>query len=165
MPVKLAPSNMYGHWTHCEPKVCEFQHGQTMIYVCYDAERSMESRLAVAQASIDAVFDEVDGALGFARKVLETRNPEFWQNASRLQQMQSAPVLLAVRYSLGREYPVYEVLWNPLFEPDAGVALAADGTQEDVHVTRTPDDHFVYVERLGAQQYAHVARADIVGHS
>ncbi len=27
MAIILSPSKMYGHWTHCEPKVCEFQHG------------------------------------------------------------------------------------------------------------------------------------------
>jgi len=158
MAIKLLPAEMYGHWTHCEPKVCEFQHGATMIYVSYSDDKPMESRLAVARITVDAAFEETGNALEFARQISERQNPEFWLNAKRISLKQSPLIVFAVRYPLDSDLPVYEISWNPIFEPEVGVSLSEDWMEEQVLVDRLPEnDDVIYLKRLGAQRYAQVA--------
>jgi hypothetical protein len=158
MAIKLTPSEMYGHWTHCEPKVCEFQHGVTMIYVSYSDHKPMESRLAVAQTTIEAAFKETENALEFARTISEKQNPEFWQNASRILLTQSPLIVFAVRYPIDSDLPIYEISWNPIFEREIGIALSKDWVEEQVQVEHLPEnEEIIYVKRLGPQRYAHVA--------
>ncbi|MBI4996327.1 MAG: hypothetical protein HZC22_05385 [Rhodocyclales bacterium] len=157
MKIELSPSTMYAHWTHCEPKVCEFQHGTTMIYVSYSDSKPMAPRLAIAQKSIDAAFQETDSALKFARQISERKNPEFWKSASRIQLRQSPLIVFAVRYPIDSDLPIYEISWNPVFEPEVGFALSEDWTEEQVQVEQLPDnDEVICVKRLDAQRYAHV---------
>jgi hypothetical protein len=158
MTISLSPSDMLGHWTHCDPKVCEFQHGATMIYVSYNDDKPMESRLAVAQATVEAAFNEVDRALEFARRVSQEQNPEFWRNARRIALRQRPLIVFAVRYPIDSGSPIYEISWNPLFEPEAGVALSENWVEEQVSVEKLPDDEVViFVRRLGSGSYAQVA--------
>lgn len=158
MAIILSPSKMYGHWTHCEPKVCEFQHGATMIYVSYSDDKPMQSRLAVAQTTIEAAFKETENALEFARPISEKKNPEFWQNASRISLKQSPLIVFAVRYPIDSDLPIYEISWNPIFEPEAGIALSEDWMEEEVRVEYLPDSReVIYVKRLAALRYVQVA--------
>lgn len=158
MAVKLSPSEMYGHWTHCEPKVCEFQHGASMIYVCYSGDKTMESRLAVAQTTIDEALGETESALEFARQISEKQNPVFWKNANRISLKQGPLIVFAVRYPIDSDLPIYEISWNPMFEPEAGVALSDDWTEEQVQVKHLPEnEEIIYIKRLGAQRYEQVA--------
>jgi hypothetical protein len=158
MTISLSPAAMLGHWTHCDPKVCEFQHGATMIYVSYNADKPMESRLAVAQVTVEAAFSEVDSVLEFARQISEGQSPEFWQNANRIALKQRPLIVFAVRYPIDSDEPIYEISWNPLFEPETGVALSEDWVEEQVRVEQLPDDEgVIFVKRLGAQSYAQVA--------
>ncbi len=157
MTINLSPTEMYGHWTHCEPKVCEFQHGATMIYISYSDEKPMESRLATAQTTIEAAFEETDKALAFARQISERSNLEFWQNAGRIPLKQSPLIVFAVRYPLDSDLPIYEISWNPIFEPEVGVALSEDWIEEEVFVRHLPkNDDVIYLKRLGAQRYIQV---------
>ena len=159
MTINLSPTEMYGHWTHCEPKVCEFQHGTTMIYVCYGGgERSMAARLAAAQATIEMAFKETKNALEFARHISENLNSGFWQNANRIPLKQSPLIVLAIRYPIDSDLPIYEISWNPIFESETGVALSEDWVEEQVRVERLPENNdVIYVRRLGAGHYVHVA--------
>ena len=100
MTIALLPAEMYGHWTHCEPKVCEFQCGATMIYVSYSDDKPMESRLAVARTTVEAAFEETDNALELARQISERRNAEFWLNAKRISLKQKPLIVFAIRYPL-----------------------------------------------------------------
>lgn len=157
MAIRLLPAEMYGHWTHCKPKVCEFQHGATMIYVSYNDEESMESRLAVARATVEATFEETDNAIEFARQISERQNPEFWLNAKRISLKQSPLIVFAVRYTIDSDLPIYEISWNPIFEPEVGISLSEDWIEEQVFVDHLPEnDDVIYVKRLGAQHYAEV---------
>ena len=157
MVIKLSRSEMYGHWTHCEPKVCEFQHGSTMIYVSYSDDRPMETRLAVAQATIDAVFNETENALEFASHISEKQNPEFWRNARRTPLKQRPLIVFAVRYPLDSDVPICEISWNPIFEPESGVVFSDDWIEEQVRVDRLPGNgDVIHLKRLGAQRYAQV---------
>jgi len=158
MALDLSPSQMYGHWTHREPKVCEFQHGSTMIYVSYNDARPMESRLAVAQSSIAEAFNEVDCVLDFARQISEKRNPEFWQSALRIPLKQRPLVVFALRYPIDSDLPIYEISWNPIFMPECGTALSEGWVEEQVRIERLPENREVmYIKRTGPQQYAQVA--------
>lgn len=158
MTIGLSPSDMLGHWTHCDPKVCEFQHGATMIYVSYNDDKPMESRLAVAQATVEAAFNEVDSALEFACRVSREQNPEFWRYAGRISLRQRPLIVFAVRYPIDSDSPIYEISWNPFFEPEAGVAFSEDWVEEQVIVEQLPDDEVViFVRRLGSGSYARVA--------
>jgi phage gp29-like protein len=157
MAIKLSPSEMYGHWTHCEPKVCEFQHGVTMIYVSYSNDKPMESRLAVAQATIEAAFKETGDALEFARQISENQNPEFWRNARRIALKQSPLIVFAVRYPLDSDLPIYEISWNPVFEPEIGVAMSEDWIEDQVLIELPENDEVIFLKRLGAQRYEQVA--------
>jgi hypothetical protein len=158
MTIKLSPSEMLGHWTHCEPKVCEFQHGATMIYVSYTADRPMECRLKIAQATIEAAFNESESALEFARQISEKQTPDFWQTANRIPLKESPLIVFAVRYPIDSDLPIYEISWNPIFEPETAVALSEDGIEEQVEVEHLPEnEEFIYVKRLDAQRYAQVA--------
>lgn len=157
MTVALLPAEMHGHWTHCEPQVCEFQCGTTMIYVSYSDDKSMESRLAVARTTVEAVFDEIHNALEFARQISERRNAEFWLNAKRISLKQSPLTVFAIRYPLDSDLPIYEISWNPIFEPEVGFALSEDWIEEQVLVNHLPEnDDVVYIKRLGVQRYAEV---------
>jgi len=157
MAINLSPSKMYGHWTHCEPKVCEFQHGSTMIYVNYSDKKPMESRLAVAQATIEAAFKETENALEFARQISENKNPEFWRNARRIPLKQSPLIVFAVRYPLDGDLPVYEISWDSTFGPESGVALSEDWMEEQVVVQLPENDDIIYLQRVGVQRYAQIA--------
>jgi hypothetical protein len=146
---------MYGHWTHCEPKVCEFQHGTTMIYVSYNDARPMQSRLAVAQKTIAAAFSEAEFALDFARHVSEITNPEFWQYMRRITPKQNPLIIFAIRYPLDSDQPIYEISWNPIFEPELGASTPEEWMEEQVLVENLPNNgEVIYVKRLGAQLYA-----------
>lgn len=158
MAIKLLPAEMYGHWTHCEPKVCEFQHGATMIYVSYSDDKPMESRLAIARATVEAAFKETENALEFARQISERQNPEFWLNARRISLKQRLLIVFAVRYPLNSDLPIYEISWNPNFEPEVGVSLSEDWIEEQVLVDHLPEnDDVMYIKRLGVQRYAEEA--------
>lgn len=154
MTINLSPSEMYGHWTHCEPKVCEFQYGRIMIYVSYGEDKSMASRLTVAQATVDEAFLDIENALDFAKKISEKRNEVFWQNANRISLRQNPLLVFAVHYSMDSDFPVYEISWNPNFKPEVGEALSEDYIEQQISVERLPDnDDVIYVRRLGANQY------------
>lgn len=129
-----------------------------MIYVSYSADKPMQSRLLVAQETIDAAFKDADGAVEFARHISETKNPEFWRNARRIELKQNPLIVFAVRYHIESDLPIYEISWNPKFEPEVGVALSDDWQEEQVQVEHLPDnDETIYVKRLGAQLYAQAA--------
>lgn len=154
----LSTHQMYGHWIHCNPKVCEFQHGTVMIYVSYGDERPMETRLAKAQESVEATFDEIPYAIEFACKVSQRTNPEFWHIANRIKLRQSPLVVFAIRYPIDSDLPVYEISWNPVFEPEAGLLLSEDYAEEEVQVQELPEnEEVVFVKRLGQRRYEHAA--------
>ncbi|MFT3800983.1 MAG: hypothetical protein QM766_07160 [Burkholderiaceae bacterium] len=158
MTIELLPSAMMGHWTHCDPKVCEFQHGATMIYVDYSDDKPMGSRLSVAQTTIQLAFNEMDSVLEFAHLISEHQSPEFWQNASRINLRQHPLIVFAIRYPIDSDAPIYEISWNPLFKPESGIALSDEGVDEQVHIGKLPDDGgSIFVKRLGAHRYVQVA--------
>lgn len=149
---------MYGHWLHCDPKVCEFQHGETMIYVSYNDDNPMHSRLEIAQKTINAAFGEFENALAFATRISEKQNPVFWQNAKRIFLKQRPLIVFSVRYPLESDLPIYEISWNPIFDPESGIALSEECIEEAIQIEALPeDDNFIYVKRLGAFQYEQVA--------
>jgi hypothetical protein len=148
---------MYGHWTHRDPVICEFQHGATMIYISYNEKNPMENRLAVAQKTIDAVFEEMDHALAFAAKISAERHPEFWRNASRITLKQKPLIAFSIRYLLNSDFPVYEISWNPLFQPESGEAYSEDWIEEPVYVELPDDNDFIELQRIGSCQYQHMA--------
>ncbi len=158
MKISLAPSQMYGHWTHCDPKVCEFQHGSTMIYVSYNENNSMESRLNVASNTIEAAFEEVDDVLVFANTISAERNPEFWKNASRISLKQNPLIVFSIRYPIGCDVPIYEISWNPVFEAESGVALSDDFEEEVIRIEGLPDTgEYINIKRISTKQYEQVA--------
>lgn len=129
-----------------------------MIYVSYSADKPMQPRLALAQETVEAAFKDADGAIEFARQISETKNPEFWRNARRIDLKQNPLIVFAVRYPIESELPIYEISWNPIFEPEVGVALSDAWIEEQVHREHLPDnDEIIYVKRLGAQLYAQAA--------
>ncbi|MDN0083698.1 hypothetical protein QU487_13175 [Crenobacter sp. SG2305] len=129
-----------------------------MIYVSYNNDRPMDARLAVAQTTVEAAFNETESALEFARHISESQNPEFWRNARRIPLKQHPLIVFAVRYPLDSDLPIYEISWNPIFEPEFGVVLSDEWIEEEVRVDQLPEnDAVIYLKRLGAQCYAQVA--------
>lgn len=129
-----------------------------MIYVSYSADKPMQSRLAIAQETIEVAFRDADGAVEFAQQISAIKNPDFWNNARRIELKQSPLIVFAVRYPLESDLPIYEISWNPIFEPEVGVALSDDWIEEQVQVERLPDDgEIIYVRRLASRQYAQAA--------
>jgi hypothetical protein len=157
MSILLIPSNMYGHWTHCDPKVCEFQDGKIMIYVEYNNEFPMERRLDAAQTTIEQAFSESESALAFAAEISSRQSPEFWRNASRIALRQKPLILFSLRYPLDSDFPIYEISWNPCFETESGPAYSEDWIEEQVHAELPDNRDSIYVRRLGPQHYGHVA--------
>lgn len=155
MTISLHPSEMYGHWnTEGEnPKTCEFQHGRTMIYVQYDDECSMESRLAIAQASIDDAFDDIGGALAFASDVSAGLFPEFWKHAARIELRQSILSVFSVRYDIGTDFPSYDIWWNPRFRTEEGTAYSEDWVEEVVTVSVPDQRGNISIRRLGKDTF------------
>jgi hypothetical protein len=158
MAIDLSPSNMLGHWTHVTPKICEYQYGQTMIYVSYDDSQQMEMRLAVAQLTIEEAFTEFDNVLKFAQQISENQNPEFWRNAKRISLKQNPLTVFAVRYPIDSELPIYEISWNPSFEVEEDVVISKDWAEEEIVRVEVPENLYdINVKRLGALSYAHIA--------
>ena len=118
----------------------------------------MESRLAIAQSTIEAAFDEIEDALVFARGISEKRNPNFWKNASRITLQQRPLVVFAIRYPINSDLPIYEISWNPIFEPETGIAFSEDWIEEEVKVENLPENNeSIDIKRLGSHQYEQVA--------
>lgn len=153
MSISLAPGSMYGHWTHCTPVVCEFQHGATMIYVQYDDAHPMAAQLKMAQASIDDVFADIPHALQFAEQISAERNPAFWKQARRITLRHHPLAVFSVRYWVGTELPTYDVSWSPDFGPEEGTDYNEEWVEEVVRV-EAPDDHeFLSIVRMGNRQF------------
>jgi len=145
---------MYGHWIHCNPKVCEFQHGSTMIYVSYTDEKPMDAQLEVARRTIASAFDEAEGALSFAAQVSETQHPDFWSQAKRIELRQKPLVVFGIRYGLDDPFPVYEISWNPVFQPVSGVAMSDDWVEELIQIEAPPANaEFIHIRRTAAHQF------------
>ncbi|KRG63763.1 hypothetical protein ABB26_11200 [Stenotrophomonas humi] len=128
-----------------------------MIYVEHNNEKPMEHRLATAQTTIDLVFSETDYALAFVSEISANRHPEFWKAANRIVLRQAPLVIFSIRYPLDSDLPVYEISWNPRFATESGLAYSEDWVEEMVHVNLPDNNDFIYVRRLGIQQYEHVA--------
>ncbi|WP_157836386.1 hypothetical protein ACQR5W_20940 [Xanthomonas sacchari] len=156
MSVSLSPAKMYGHWTHCDPRVCEFQHGTTMIYIEYSEEYPMGRSLEDAQKTIDVVFEEVDYALAYASAISSGQHQDFWKAANRISLRQRPLIVYSVRYPLISDFPVYEISWNPHFEVEYGLAYSDDWVEEVVRVEVPDTSDFIKVRRRAPYQYEYV---------
>lgn len=158
MNVSLHPARMLGNWTHTDPSMCEFQHGSTMIYVEYDDAHPMDQQLSIAQISIDSAFAEVSYALAKAEEVSAETYPAFWKQARRIALRQRPLEVFAVRYLIGETRPMYEISWNPSFEPECGVDYSDEWIEEVVRVELPEDLDFIHIVRVGNGQFQPVAR-------
>lgn len=156
MSILLAPSNMYGHWTHCDPRACEFQHDEITIYVLYNEEFPMAPRLERAQTTIDQALSEIKSALAFAAEISSGQHPEFWRNASRIVLRQKPLIVFSLRYALDSDFPVYEISWNPCFEAEFGVVYSDNWTEEQISVPLPDSRDFIHVRRIGPHRYEQV---------
>ncbi|KRG72406.1 hypothetical protein ABB27_01760 [Stenotrophomonas terrae] len=153
MPISLQPQNMLGHWTDSTPRTCEFQHGSTLILVEYVDAYPMERKLAAAQQTINDAFAEVPCALTFASAVSAARHPAFWKHANRIALRQSLLNVFSIRYVPDSDQPIYDISWNPGFQPESSLAYSENWVEEMVEV-HTPDDHeFIHVKRICKNQY------------
>ncbi len=141
---------MLGHWDAEEGNlnICEFQVGRVMVYVQYDDQSSMASRLAIAEESIDQAFDDIDGALAFASDVSAGLFPEFWKNAARIELKQNPLSVFSVRYDIGTHLPSYQIWWSPWFQTEEGTAYSEEWVEEVVRVTVPDQRGFIWIRRL-----------------
>lgn len=100
----------------------------------------MNQRLEIAQQTIDGAFEEIDEVLAFASEISARTHPEFWSNADRIPLKQAPLIVFAVRYPLGSDVPIYEISWNPMFEPESGRGLNEHWVEEDIRIDELPDD-------------------------
>lgn len=149
---------MLGNWTHTDPGVCEFQHGSTMIYVEYDAAHPMDQQLSIAQISVDSAFADVSHALAKAEEVSAAKYPAFWNQARRISLRQSPLAVFAVRYLIAETLPIYEISWNPSFEPEEGLDYSDEWIEEVVRVELPEDLDFIHIARMGNGQFQPVER-------
>ena len=153
MAISLLPRNMLGHWTERTPQICEFQHGSTLIFVEYVDAYPMERKLVAAQQTIDDAFAERQCAVAFASAVSAARHPEFWKHANRIALTQPLLIVFSVRYVPDCDQPIYEISWNPSFQPESGVAYSEDWVEETVEVAPQCEHEFIHVKRIGKNQY------------
>lgn len=138
--IDLSPSAMYGHWDHLDPMICEFQHGNTMIYISYDSTRSMKSRLANIQKNIDADFNNISEVLCYAKRISENSNPEFWKRANQIKLKQNPLIVFSLRYQLDFDGVIYDISWNPVFKPESGTILDEYYLEEELIIDSLPKD-------------------------
>lgn len=153
MSISLLPQNMFGHWTGRTPETCEFQHGATLIFVEYVDAYPMERKLAAAQQTIDDAFAESPCAVAFASAVSAARHPAFWKHANRIALTQPLLIVFSVRYVPDCDQPIYEISWNPSFQPESALAYSEDWVEETVEVSAPDDREFIRVKRICRNQY------------
>jgi len=142
--IDLSRSRMYGHWDHLDPMICEFQHGSTMIYISYDNTHSMESRLGIAQKTVDADFNRISEAISFAQKISEKNYPDFWEKANQITLKQSPLIVFSLRYQLDFDGVIYDISWNPGFRPESGTILDEYFLEEELTINALPE-HKKYI--------------------
>ena len=156
--ISLQATAMMGHWPVDNQHVCEFQHGSTMIYVFYDDANPMQQRLAMAQASIDEAFADVEAALVYAKGVYSITHPEFWKQAHRIELRQRPLIVFGVYYHLDTPSPEYLISWSPNFRPEEGTDYSEDWIEEVVRVEVPRDRVFISVGRTESGEFRQVER-------
>lgn len=155
-PISLRPSNMYGHRTHCDPKVCDFLIGHTLVCVEYDDAHPMASRLEAAQANIVQAFADTSAALDFAARISSQQWPAFWKQASEVTLSQAPLAVFRIRYALDSECPIYDISWNPGFRSECVEVVSPNGVAETVTVDLPIADESISVRRDGGNGFSHL---------
>lgn len=157
MKIELLDQHMIGHWD-VSPSItqCEFQFATTLIYVEHAKGQSPAARIALAQQTVQATWDDLPAALTFAEQVSRPQMSEFWTLYAH-NQLQGSPLMVySIHYTLASPSPEYSLSYNPDFPWELEVFAPDDLLHErPIPLERyaPADDVWFSVWRLGAGHF------------
>lgn len=157
LQIDLISESLLGHW-EVRPGVmqCEQQFGSRLIYVQHPSGEPPHRRLAAAQQQVQAVWDDVPGALDFAGHLCEPAIGALWRLYQH-QRLLTAPLAVySIHFDIDNPHPCYTISQNPDFDWRGTLTIENELAQPwtlDLAELEPENDFWLSIRRLGQGQF------------